>query len=111
MLLEALSLWQGRPQRVVLSAESEDSLCSLGLADGLGLGEQEELAGSNGQGEDRTRFYAKFVEEASSSTNAVLCGSNVTPPVLEAVKAYVTLGQICDMVRKVWGAYREDGRF
>ncbi len=38
-------------------------------------GEQEELAGSNGQGEDRTRFYAKFVEEASSSTNAVLCGA------------------------------------
>lgn len=37
MLLEALSLWQGRPVRVVLSAESEDYLCSLGLGDGLGL--------------------------------------------------------------------------
>jgi hypothetical protein len=37
MLLEALSLWQGRPVRVVLSAESEDYLCSLGLSDGLGL--------------------------------------------------------------------------
>jgi hypothetical protein len=37
MLLEALSLWQGRPLRVVLSAESEDYLCSLGLSDGLGL--------------------------------------------------------------------------
>ena len=38
MLLEALSLWQGRRLRVVLSAESEDYLCSLGLSDGLGLG-------------------------------------------------------------------------
>lgn len=38
MLLEALALWQGRPLRVVLSAESEDYLCSLGLSDGLGLG-------------------------------------------------------------------------
>lgn len=38
MLLEALSLWQGRPLRVVLSAESEDYLCSLGLSDGFGLG-------------------------------------------------------------------------
>ena len=38
MLLEALSLWQGRPLRVVLSAESEDYLCSLGIVDGLGLG-------------------------------------------------------------------------
>ena len=38
MLLEALSLWQGRPIRVVLSAESEDYLYSLGLSEGLGLG-------------------------------------------------------------------------
>ena len=27
--------------------------------------EQEELAGSNGQGEELTRFYAKFLEEHS----------------------------------------------
>ena len=32
------------------------------------------------------------------------------PPVLEAVKAYATLGEICDVFRKVWGAYREEGR-
>ena len=38
MLLEALSIWQGRPLRVVLSAESEDYWSSLGLSDGLGLG-------------------------------------------------------------------------
>lgn len=37
MLLEALALWHGRPMRVVLSAESEDYLCSLGIVDGLGL--------------------------------------------------------------------------
>lgn len=39
MLLQALSTWQGRPVRVVLSADAEDSLYSLGLSDGLGLGE------------------------------------------------------------------------
>lgn len=38
MLLEALSIWQGRPLRVVLSAESEDYWSSLGLSEGLGLG-------------------------------------------------------------------------
>ena len=38
-------------------------------------------------------------------------GANVMPPVLEAVKAYATLGEICDIFRKVFGAYREDGRF
>ena len=38
-------------------------------------------------------------------------GSNVVPPVIEAVKAYATLGEICDVFRKVFGVYREDGRF
>ncbi|HMQ65772.1 MAG TPA: hypothetical protein PJ992_05735 [Arachnia sp.] len=38
MLLEALSLWQGRPVRVVISAAAQDYLYPLGLADGLGLG-------------------------------------------------------------------------
>jgi methylmalonyl-CoA mutase N-terminal domain/subunit len=38
-------------------------------------------------------------------------GTNVMPPILEAVKAYATLGEISDVFRKVWGAYREDGRF
>ena len=33
------------------------------------------------------------------------------PPVLEAVKAYATLGEICDVFRKVWGQYREGGIF
>jgi methylmalonyl-CoA mutase N-terminal domain/subunit len=36
---------------------------------------------------------------------------NLMPPVLEAVKAYATLGEISDVFRKVWGAYREGGVF
>jgi len=38
-------------------------------------------------------------------------GSNLFEPVLEAVKAYATLGEISDVFRKVWGAYRETGTF
>jgi methylmalonyl-CoA mutase N-terminal domain/subunit len=37
-------------------------------------------------------------------------GTNLVPPVIEAVKAYATLGEISDVFRKVWGAYREEGR-
>ena len=33
------------------------------------------------------------------------------PPVIDAVKAYATLGEICDVFREVFGTYREDGRF
>ncbi|MGQ0504748.1 MAG: acyl-CoA mutase large subunit family protein [Myxococcaceae bacterium] len=45
------------------------------------------------------------VEAAARSTD------NLMPPVLEAVKAYATLGEICDVFRKVWGVYREGGAF
>jgi methylmalonyl-CoA mutase N-terminal domain/subunit len=36
---------------------------------------------------------------------------NLMAPVLEAVKAYASLGEICDVFRKVWGQYREGGVF
>ncbi len=38
-------------------------------------------------------------------------GRNVVPPVIDAVKVYATLGEISDVLRKVHGVYREDGRF
>jgi methylmalonyl-CoA mutase, N-terminal domain len=36
---------------------------------------------------------------------------NLMPPVIAAVKAYATLGEISDVFRKVWGQYREGGAF
>jgi methylmalonyl-CoA mutase N-terminal domain/subunit len=38
-------------------------------------------------------------------------GANVVPATVDAVKAYATLGEISDVLRKVFGVYREDGRF
>jgi methylmalonyl-CoA mutase N-terminal domain/subunit len=38
-------------------------------------------------------------------------GTNLFEPVLAAVKSYATLGEISDVFRKVWGAYRETGTF
>ncbi len=38
-------------------------------------------------------------------------GDNVMPPVVDAVKAYATLGEVADVYRKVWGAYREAAAF
>ncbi|HEX9507167.1 MAG TPA: methylmalonyl-CoA mutase family protein, partial [Myxococcales bacterium] len=45
------------------------------------------------------------VEAAARTTE------NLMPPVLAAVKAYATLGEISDVFRKVWGQYREGGAF
>jgi len=47
----------------------------------------------------------KAVEDACRGT------ANLMPPVLDAVRAYATLGEVCDVFRKVWGAYREKGTF
>ena len=52
------------------------------------------------------------VQAALAKIEAAARGTdNMMPPVLEAVKAYATLGEICDVFRKVWGQYREGGAF
>jgi methylmalonyl-CoA mutase N-terminal domain/subunit len=37
--------------------------------------------------------------------------ANMVPPMLEAVRAEATLGEICDALRAEWGEYREPARF
>jgi methylmalonyl-CoA mutase N-terminal domain/subunit len=32
---------------------------------------------------------------------------NLMPPILDAVRAYATLGEMCDVLREVWGEYEE----
>ena len=32
---------------------------------------------------------------------------NLLPPIIEAVKAYATVGEVCDRLRSVWGEHRE----
>ena len=54
---------------------------------------------------------AKVAETLAGVERAAREGSNVVPPVIDAVKAYATLGEISDVLRKVFGTYREDGRF
>ncbi|MFC6022351.1 methylmalonyl-CoA mutase [Plantactinospora solaniradicis] len=38
-------------------------------------------------------------------------GENLIPPMLDAVRAEATLGEICDALRAEWGVYREPARF
>ncbi|MBS1989869.1 MAG: methylmalonyl-CoA mutase family protein [Cyanobacteria bacterium SZAS LIN-3] len=47
---------------------------------------------------------AKCIDELKT---AMRDGSNTFPLLMEAVEAYATLGEICDAMREVWGAYRE----
>ena len=59
----------------------------------------------------RARNATEAEARLRSVEDACKSGANLMPPVLAAVKAYVTLGEICDVFRKVWGAYRETGTF
>jgi methylmalonyl-CoA mutase N-terminal domain/subunit len=42
---------------------------------------------------------------------AARSGENVMPVLIDAVKSYVTLGEVSDVFRRVWGAYREAASF
>ena len=50
---------------------------------------------------DTVRFHLKKIEDVAKS------GDNHLPVVLDAVKAYVTLGEITATMKKVFGQYRE----
>ena len=39
--------------------------------------------------------------------HAALETDNLMPPLLEAVRAYATVGEMCDALRDVWGEYEE----
>ncbi len=52
------------------------------------------------QGRVRTALGA--LEQAAGNPE-----ENLVPPILEAVRAYATLGEICDVLRDVWGEYRD----
>ncbi|MGH9717034.1 MAG: acyl-CoA mutase large subunit family protein [Candidatus Acidiferrales bacterium] len=48
------------------------------------------------------------VERRLKSLRAAAAGEeNLMPPIYEAVKAYATLGEICDSLREVFGVYEE----
>jgi methylmalonyl-CoA mutase N-terminal domain/subunit len=57
----------------------------------------------------RTRDPERHRTALAAVEAACRDGSNLVPPVLEAVKAYATLGEVCDVFRRVFGVYREAG--
>jgi methylmalonyl-CoA mutase N-terminal domain/subunit len=55
----------------------------------------------------RERNNSKVKETLAVLKKAAQGKSNVVPPILEAVKAYATIGEISDTLREVFGEYRE----
>jgi methylmalonyl-CoA mutase N-terminal domain/subunit len=56
----------------------------------------------------RTRRDAGRVSRALDELKRAAAGTaNLMPPILEAVRAYATIGEMCDALRQVWGEYEE----
>jgi methylmalonyl-CoA mutase N-terminal domain/subunit len=55
----------------------------------------------------KSRDPFKMAGAVAALQEAVACGENVMPPLIEAVKAQATLGEICAALKEVLGTYRE----
>lgn len=71
--------------------------------------EKEQVATLNKvrQNRDRQRWQAALEKLENVSRE----GGNVMPYVLEAVRSYASVGEICDVWRKVFGEYRPPAQF
>ncbi|MCL6431181.1 MAG: methylmalonyl-CoA mutase family protein [Anaerolineae bacterium] len=53
-----------------------------------------------------SRDTARVQAALAALEEAARGDANLMPPILEAVRAYATLGEICDVLRRVFGEYR-----
>ena len=55
----------------------------------------------------RTRDGARVDRALDRLGAAAVTTENLMPPILDAVRAYATVGEMCDALRRVWGEYEE----
>ncbi len=46
-------------------------------------------------------------QEPKATGNGAVCNANTMPYIIDAVRAYATVGEICDALREVYGTYTE----
>jgi methylmalonyl-CoA mutase N-terminal domain/subunit len=85
----------------------EEPLEILRVSHEVELAQNRELAARRA-GRDNARVQATLAE---LRRGAEAEGVNLIPPMLEAVRAEATLGEICDVLKDVFGTYTEPARF
>jgi methylmalonyl-CoA mutase, N-terminal domain len=55
----------------------------------------------------RTRDNGAVQRTLEALAGAARSSANLMPPILDAVRAYATIGEMCDALRQVWGEYEE----
>ncbi len=87
-------------------SEEEEPISILRIDETVARAQQERLRAVKAE-----RSAERAKETLAGVERAARGGTNVMPPIIDAVKAYATLGEISDALRRVFGIYREDGRF
>jgi methylmalonyl-CoA mutase N-terminal domain/subunit len=54
-----------------------------------------------------TRDRGRVERALDRLRQAAATTENLMPPIIEAVRAYATVGEMCDVLRDVWGSYEE----
>jgi methylmalonyl-CoA mutase N-terminal domain/subunit len=55
----------------------------------------------------RTRDGDRVRRALDGMRDTAAADGNLMPPILDAVRAYATVGEMCDVLREVWGEYEE----
>ena len=87
-------------------AQGEEPISILKIDESVARAQAERLRAVKAE-----RDAGKVEATLGAVEQACRDGANVMPSIVEAVKSYATLGEVCNVFRKVWGVYREDGRF
>ncbi|HZU83652.1 MAG TPA: methylmalonyl-CoA mutase family protein, partial [Polyangiaceae bacterium] len=53
------------------------------------------------------RDAARAKQALEAVRRAAATDENLVPPILDAVRAHVTLGEVCDVFREVFGVHRD----
>ncbi|MGH7892259.1 MAG: acyl-CoA mutase large subunit family protein, partial [Thermodesulfobacteriota bacterium] len=88
------------------STDEEVSIPTLKIEDAVETGQSEKLRQLK-----RSRNNRAVKAKLENVLMAARRGDNLMPTIIDAVREYATLGEICDIFREVYGVYRDPGYF
>ena len=88
------------------NAEGEVTIPTLKIEERVETGQIEKLRELKRKRNNKV-VRAKLSDIVTAARN----GDNLMPSIVDAVREYATLGEICDIFREVYGVYRDPGYF
>ncbi len=88
------------------NAEGEVAIPTLKIEEKVETGQIEKLRELKRKRNNKV-VRAKLNDIVTAARN----GDNLMPSIVDAVREYATLGEICDIFREVYGVYRDPGYF